>query len=65
LTGEGIYYALRSGMMAAEAILQSKEKGISPSDPYQTAVHDHIFENLNGPFDGYGIILRFQLLSAE
>jgi geranylgeranyl reductase family protein len=46
LTGEGIYYALRSGMMAAEAILQSKEKGISPSGLYQTAVHDHIFEDL-------------------
>jgi geranylgeranyl reductase family protein len=46
LTGEGIYYALRSGMLAAEAILQSKEKGISPSGPYQMAVHDHIFEDL-------------------
>jgi geranylgeranyl reductase family protein len=46
LMGEGIYYALRSGMLAAEAIIQSKEKGILPSDPYQTSVHLHIFENL-------------------
>ena len=27
LTGEGIYYAIRSGRLAAEAIVQSKEKG--------------------------------------
>ena len=39
LMGEGIYYALRSGMMAAESILQSKEKGISRrilSRPYSS-----------------------------
>jgi hypothetical protein len=31
LTGEGIYYAVRSGMLAAEVILQSKEKGDLPA----------------------------------
>jgi len=46
LMGEGIYYALRSGMLAAEAIVRSNEKGISPSDLYQAAVHLHICENL-------------------
>jgi geranylgeranyl reductase family protein len=46
LTGEGIYYAIRSGTLAAEAIIQSKEKGISPSGLYQNAIQSHIFENL-------------------
>jgi flavin-dependent dehydrogenase len=63
LTGEGIYYALRSGMMAAEAILQSKEKGISPSDPYQTAVHDHIFENLKWALRFSSFVFRFTKLA--
>lgn len=40
LMGEGIYYAIRSGMLAAEAIIQSKEKGVSPSDLYQTSIPD-------------------------
>jgi geranylgeranyl reductase family protein len=63
LTGEGIYYALRSGRMAAEAILQSKEKGISPSDPYQTAVHDHIFENLKWALRFSSFVFRFTKLA--
>ena len=46
LMGEGIYYALRSGMLAAEAIIQSKEKESSPSDLYQGTVQVHLFENL-------------------
>jgi len=46
LLGEGIYYALRSGMLATEAILQSKENGISPSDLYQDKVQSHISGNL-------------------
>ena len=63
LTGEGIYYALRSGMLAAEAILQSKEKGISPSDPYQTAVQDHIFENLKWALRFSSFVFRFTKLA--
>ena len=46
LMGEGIYYALRSGMLAAEAILQSKESGLLASDLYQMKVQEHISENL-------------------
>jgi geranylgeranyl reductase family protein len=46
LMGEGIYYAIRSGMLASEAIVRSKERGISPSDLYQATVHLHICENL-------------------
>jgi len=38
LMGEGIYYAIRSGMLAAEAITQSRERGISPSGLYQSFV---------------------------
>jgi geranylgeranyl reductase family protein len=63
LTGEGIYYALRSGMMAAEAILQSKEKGISPSDPYQMAMHDQIFENLIWALRFSSFVFRFTKLA--
>jgi len=46
LMGEGIYYAIRSGMLASEAIIQAKEKEIPPCDLYQDAVKIHIFENL-------------------
>jgi len=46
LMGEGIYYALKSGMLAAEAIIHSEERGISPSDLYQANVRRQIFENL-------------------
>jgi geranylgeranyl reductase family protein len=63
LTGEGIYYALRSGMLAAEAIVQSKEKGFSPSGPYQTAVHDDIFENLKWALRFSSFVFRFTKLA--
>jgi geranylgeranyl reductase family protein len=46
LQGEGIYYAVRSGMLAAEAILEWKKEGTAPSDFYQKAVYFDIFENL-------------------
>ncbi len=46
LQGEGIYYAIRSAMLATEALLQSKETGALPSDPYQSSLNLHIFENL-------------------
>lgn len=46
LQGEGIYYAVRSGMLAAEAILESEKKGVSPAELYQKAVELHISSNL-------------------
>jgi geranylgeranyl reductase family protein len=46
LMGEGIFYAVRSGMLAAEAILQSKQDGAEPADFYHEAVRVHIFNNL-------------------
>jgi len=65
LTGEGIYYAIRSGMLAGEAILQSKEKGIFPSDLYQTAVCDGIFENLKWALLFARFVNRFNKLSYQ
>ena len=46
LQGEGIYYAIRSGMLAAEAIMEWKKEGVVPSDFYQRAVHYDICGNL-------------------
>jgi geranylgeranyl reductase family protein len=63
LTGEGIYYALRSGMLAAEAIIQSKKKGISPSDLYQTSVHAHIFQNLKWALALSQVVFQFTKLA--
>lgn len=63
LTGEGIYYALRSGFLAAEAIIQSKGKGVSPSDLYQSAVRVNIFENLKWALRFSRFIFRFTKLA--
>ncbi len=38
LTGEGIYYAIQSGRLAAEAIVLSKVKGMKASEAYQDSV---------------------------
>jgi geranylgeranyl reductase family protein len=65
LTGEGIYYAIRSGMLAADAILQSREKGILPSDLYQTAVRLNIFENLKWALLFARFVNRFNKLSYQ
>ena len=63
LMGEGIYYALRSGMLAAEAIIQSKERGVLPSDLYETAVHDTISENLKWALQFSRFVFRFTNLA--
>ncbi len=65
LTGEGIYYAIRSGMLAAEAILQSKEKGTLPSDLYQKAVRITLFENLKWALLFARFVNRFNKLSYQ
>jgi flavin-dependent dehydrogenase len=65
LTGEGIYYAIRSGILAADAILQSKEQGILPSDLYQTAVRLSIFENLKWALLFARFVNRFNKLSYQ
>ncbi len=63
LQGEGIYYAIRSGMLAAEAILESNKRGVSPSDLYQTSVHVHIFEDLKWALNLSRVVFRFTKLA--
>jgi len=63
LQGEGIYYAIRSGMLAAEAIIQSKQKGILPADLYQTLVHTHILEDLKWALYLSRVVFRFTKLA--
>ena len=65
LMGEGIYYAIKSGMLAAEAILRSKEKGISPSDLYQASVGDQLFGNLKWALYLSRFVFRFAPLAYE
>jgi len=65
LQGEGIYYAIRSGKLAAGAILQSKEKDFSPSDLYQEAIHLHIYENLKWALPFSRFVFRFSRLAYE
>ena len=40
--GEGIYYALRSGQLAAEAILKARSGGGSPLGAYETWIHSEL-----------------------
>jgi len=65
LQGEGIYYAIRSGMLATEAICASREKGLSPAEGYQTAVQVHIFENLKWAFRFSRFVFRFTKLAYK
>ena len=65
LQGEGIYYAVRSGMLAAEAIIESKEKGIFPSDLYQKMVQLHIFQNLKWAFSFSRFVFKFPKLAYK
>ena len=63
LTGEGIYYAIRSGTLAAEAIVQSKEKGGEASAPYQSSVRALLMEDLKWARHVSQIIYGFTALS--
>jgi geranylgeranyl reductase family protein len=63
LQGEGIYYAVRSGMLAAEAILEWKREGTAPSDFYQKAVSFDIFENLKWALSFSYFVFRFTKLA--
>ena len=65
LQGEGIYYAVRSGMLAAEAIIESKEKGIPPSDLYQKTIHLNISENLKWALSFSRFVFRFPKLAYQ
>jgi geranylgeranyl reductase family protein len=63
LQGEGIYYAVRSGMLAAEAVLEWKKEGTTPSDHYQKAVRLEICENLKWALTLSHIVFRFTKLA--
>jgi geranylgeranyl reductase family protein len=63
LTGEGIYYAVRSGMLAARAILRSHERGERAAPLYQNAIRGEILENLKWSLHVARIIYRFPKLA--
>jgi geranylgeranyl reductase family protein len=63
LQGEGIYYAIRSGMLAAEAITEWKKEGIAASDYYQKAVYCDIYGNLKWALTFSRFVFRFTKLA--
>jgi geranylgeranyl reductase family protein len=63
LQGEGIYYAIRSGMLAGEAITAWKREGIVPSDYYQRAVYDDICGDLKWALTLSRFVFRFTKLA--
>jgi flavin-dependent dehydrogenase len=63
LTGEGIYYAVRSGMLAAEAILHSKERGERPGAFYHESVHETLLGDLRWALHISRVIYRFPKIS--
>jgi flavin-dependent dehydrogenase len=63
LQGEGIYYAIRSGMLAAKAIMEWKKEGIAPSDFYQRAVYYDICGNLKWALTFSRFVFRFTKLA--
>lgn len=65
LTGEGIYYALRSGILAAEAIVRSKGNGRDASAYYQRAVKELLFEDLKSAHNVSQFIYRFTQLAYQ
>ena len=65
LMGEGIYYALRSGMLAAEALHRSKSDGSPASDLYQESLRVQVFENLKWALYFSRIAFRFTKLAYQ
>jgi geranylgeranyl reductase family protein len=63
LQGEGIYYAIRSGMLAAEAISEWKKGGIVPSEYYQKAVSGDLYGNLKWALTFSRFVFRFTKLA--
>jgi geranylgeranyl reductase family protein len=63
LQGEGIYYAIRSGMLAGEAMQEWKREGIAPSDFYQRAVYYDICGNLKWALTLSRFVFRFTKLA--
>jgi geranylgeranyl reductase family protein len=65
LQGEGIYYAIRSGMLAADAIVESMKQGVLPSNLYQEAVQFYISANLKWALSFSRFIFRFTRLAYQ
>jgi geranylgeranyl reductase family protein len=65
LTGEGIYYALRSGLLASEAILGSKNDGRDVSANYQRAVEGLLFGDLKWALNLSRFIYRSTKLAYQ
>ncbi len=63
LQGEGIYYAIRSGMLAGEAMEEWKREGVAPCDFYQRAVHSDICGNLKWALTLSHFVFRFTKLA--
>lgn len=63
LQGEGIYYAIRSGMLAGEAIIKWKRQGIAPSTYYQKVVQSDICKNLKWALTLSHFVFRFTKLA--
>ena len=63
LTGEGIYYAIRSGQLAAETIRQSRENGMEPASAYEHSVRNLLLDDLKWARHVSQIIYRFTKLS--
>ena len=63
LQGEGIYYAIRSGMLAGEAMQEWRREGVAPSEYYQRAVHYDICGNLKWALMLSRFVFRFTKLA--
>lgn len=65
LQGEGIYYAIQSGILAAEAIAEAEKRGLIPSDPYQNAITLTISENLKWALSFSRFVFKFTKLAYQ
>jgi geranylgeranyl reductase family protein len=65
LTGEGIYYAIRSGLLASEAILGSKNDGRDVSADYQRTVEGFLYEDLKWALNLSRFIYRSTKLAYQ
>ncbi|MCX8118901.1 MAG: geranylgeranyl reductase family protein [Desulfobacterota bacterium] len=65
LQGEGIYYAIRSGMLAGEAIVESEGQGLPPSDLYQRAIQIQISSHLKWALSFSRFVFRFTRLAYQ
>lgn len=63
LTGEGIYYALRSGLLASQAIVRAETAGGLSAPLYQEAVEAELFPNLRWALRFSRFVFQFTKLA--